>query len=244
MHKVYEITEVWEQTDDVRTLSFRGGNHLKYAEPGQFVKVWIPEIGEAPISLSGKNQITVRKVGSVTNALHELEYGDKLYIQGGQNQQGLGKGFPYGNYIGAVGGIGIAPVHFLIEEDRLDGINYGTKRAEDILFYNDICDSIDDPIFITEDGSFGHRGLITEWIKDNGESNYAACGPIGMINELAKYIDPKRLWTALEELMGCGTGLCGKCYTGASELTKDLKPGKRVCVNGPVFNYKDIMKKV
>ena len=65
--------------------------------PGQFVEVSVLGVGEAPISISsspsrsnGKFELCVRKVGDVTNAIHNLQVGDYLGIRGP-----FGRGFPY-----------------------------------------------------------------------------------------------------------------------------------------------------
>jgi sulfhydrogenase subunit gamma (sulfur reductase) len=56
--------------------------------PGQFVEVSIPGIGEAPISVSssptrkGSFEMVIRKVGNVSQALHGLNDGDKIFIRG------------------------------------------------------------------------------------------------------------------------------------------------------------------
>src|SRR5512135_802213 len=87
---------------------------------GQFAEVSIPGVGEAPISISsppsnGKRfQMTIRKIGQVTNAIHELSVGDKVGIRGP-----YGTSFPMKDLAGkkllfVLGGIGLVPARSAI----------------------------------------------------------------------------------------------------------------------------------
>src|SRR3990172_4152675 len=89
--------------------------------PGQFIMLSIPGYGEAPISISSppskKNtfEICVRAVGNLTNALHRLTKGDRLWIRGP-----YGKAFPVEEIKGKdllfiAGGIGLVPMRSLIK---------------------------------------------------------------------------------------------------------------------------------
>ena len=89
--------------------------------PGQFVEISIPGIGEAPISISssptrkGSFEMVVRKVGNVSDAMHRLTDGDKLFVRGP-----FGKSFPLEEMKGKdvifiCGGIGLVPVRSAIQ---------------------------------------------------------------------------------------------------------------------------------
>ena len=120
--------------------------------PGQFVEVSLMGIGEAPFVVTsspsrsnGTFEVCIRRVGDLTNALHNLEPGDVVGVRGP-----LGYGFPIENMKGkdilfAAGGMGLPPLRSLINE-VLDNrgsferviILYGTKHPSEILFENEL----------------------------------------------------------------------------------------------------------
>jgi anaerobic sulfite reductase subunit B len=86
MHNEYmpylsEIKEVIKHTDIEYTFRITYEGAVK---PGQFFEVSIPKYGEAPISVSGINNgiidLTIRRVGKVTNEVFERYVGDKLFF--------------------------------------------------------------------------------------------------------------------------------------------------------------------
>jgi anaerobic sulfite reductase subunit B len=99
MHNEYmpylsEIKEVIKHTDIEYTFRITYEGAVK---PGQFFEVSIPKYGEAPISVSGINNgiidLTIRRVGKVTNEVFERYVGDKLFLRGP-----YGNGFDVENY--------------------------------------------------------------------------------------------------------------------------------------------------
>ncbi|MHC4438291.1 MAG: FAD/NAD(P)-binding protein, partial [Planctomycetota bacterium] len=120
--------------------------------PGQFVEVSIPGIGEAPISVSssptrkGSFEMVIRKVGNVSNAMHELTAGDKIFVRGP-----FGTSFPVDetmkgkDVIFICGGIGMVPVRSAIQyvlDNRDDYerviILFGAKTPRDRLFVDEL----------------------------------------------------------------------------------------------------------
>jgi sulfite reductase subunit B len=153
---VRQLTE----TEKLFDISYaRGLGH----QPGQFVQVWVPGVGEAPISVcswqrladgetpaeSGTSetfQICVRSIGSVTRALHQLSEGEKIGIRGP-----YGHGFPVKEAKGKdaliiAGGIGLPPLRSLVQYflhnrkdlDRLI-LLYGAQRPDELLFREDLA---------------------------------------------------------------------------------------------------------
>ncbi|WOO37697.1 anaerobic sulfite reductase subunit AsrB [Anaerocolumna sp. AGMB13020] len=111
-----EILEVKKHTELEYTfrLSFNGD-----VRPGQFFEVSLPKFGEAPISVSGMGdgyvELTIRKVGKVTNEIFELYKGNTLMMRGP-----YGNGFDVEDYkdkelIIIAGGTGVSPVRGVIE---------------------------------------------------------------------------------------------------------------------------------
>ena len=142
----HKIIDVSPQTEIDFTFKVESGMR---PVSGQFVQLSIPKVGEAPISISdfgdGYIEMTIRKVGKVTNELYELKTGDHIFIRGP-----YGRGFPLEKYKGrhliiAAGGTGLAPVKSIInyfyknrnEIEKLD-ILMGFKSPGDILFKDEI----------------------------------------------------------------------------------------------------------
>lgn len=230
-------------------------------QPGQFVEVSVPGWGEAPISISssptykGAFQMVIRKVGSLTSALHAMKVGDKVGIRGP-----YGTVFPVATefkgkdvlFVG--GGIGLVPlrsaIHYCLDNRKDYGdisILFGARTPDDRLFTEELDEwrKRQDVAFLeTVDqgsGSWkGNVGLITNLIPKvclNTEHTAAViCGPPIMyrfvIRELMKLHIPRRsIYVSLERRMKCGVGKCGHCQMN----------GIYVCQEGPVFKLEDIL---
>jgi len=236
-------------------VALKGGKLLDH-EPGQFVMVAIPGVGEAPLSISssptqlGYFELVVRKVGMFTSAMHKLEEGDQIGIRGP-----LGIGFPVqileGNdLLFIAGGLGIIPlrslINFVIDNRRDFGevnILLGCKTPENLLFGDELekwQKRLDVNFSCTVDRADpewkGNVGLITSLIPginlDRQRTFAIAVGPPVMykyvIAELLKKDIPERqIYVSFERHMKCGVGHCGHCQIG----------GLYCCKNGPVFSY-------
>ncbi len=229
-------------------------------EPGQFVELTVFGLGEAPFSIpSSPNnkenfELCVRKIGNVSNALHNMEPGAKVGIRGP-----YGKGyFPYEkmqgkNVVIVAGGIGMAPVRSLLKvilEDRSSyndfTLIYGCIDPNNILYKQEIEElkkSNDIDIKLTVDNPDDqwdeHVGVCTNLIPDldySPEDTFiVVCGPPIMykfvILELEdKSFKPENIFLSLERRMECGVGKCNHCHIG----------NKLVCVDGPVFSLWEI----
>lgn len=111
-----KILKIFQETEIEYTFRLESDFDLNF---GQFLEVSIPGYGEAPISVSNFTEewleLTIRKVGKLTDKIHDLKEGDYLYLRGP-----YGNGFDFENYrdknlIIAAGGTGLAPVRSLIE---------------------------------------------------------------------------------------------------------------------------------
>ncbi len=228
--------------------------------PGQFVEVSVLGVGEAPISISsspsrsnGKFELCVRKVGDVTNAIHNLQVGDYLGIRGP-----FGRGFPYEKFRGkdvlfAPGGLGLAPLRSLInqvvDERAMFGrviILYGARNPSELLFKDELAawaERSDIELHVTVDHGDeswkGNVGVITTLFRRvslNPRNTISAiCGPPVMyrfvLMELAgKGISEGNIYLSLERRMKCGVGKCGHCQIN----------NVYACQSGPVFPYSEI----
>ena len=222
--------------------------------PGQFMMVSVPHCGEAPISISstptrpGSIQLSVRKAGLLTNAMHSLTTGAQIGLRGP-----YGKPFPLETLKGRdllfiAGGIGLAPLRSVINYCLDSGdygritILYGSRAPSDIAFSQDIAiwqKTADTECLLTVDkaepGWQGPVGVVTTLMPkltpDLNRSSALICGPSLMIrfvlSELTRmgFADGDIL-TTLERHMKCGIGICRHCH-----MDKTL-----VCADGPVFS--------
>ena len=143
-----KILEVIKHTEIEYTFRMEYSGNVK---PGQFFEVSIPKYGEAPISVSGITDttidLTIRKVGKVTNEIFEHYVGDTLLLRGP-----YGNGFNVNDYKGKdivvmAGGTGLSPVRGVVEyfSDHKEERNHmtliaGFKTPHDILFLEDLSD--------------------------------------------------------------------------------------------------------
>lgn len=218
---------------------------------GQFVQVSIPRYGEIPISISDYNdeeiELTIRKVGHVTDAIFDKKVGDNIQIRGP-----YGNGFEVEDHLGKdlimiTGGTGLAPVKHIVNYfyNNLGKLNSfklisGFKSVEDILFKEsfkkwqktmDICLTIDSP----QEGWEGKTGFVTNYASELKLSNIdnvhvIMVGPPPMLKftgiELFKLgIPEEQIWVSFERRMSCGIGKCGHCKINDTY----------VCLEGPVF---------
>lgn len=222
-------------------------------KPGQFFEVSIPKYGEAPISVSGIGSdtvdLTIRRVGKVTNEIFERYIGDTLFMRGP-----YGNGFDIGNYQGkelvvVAGGTGLSPVkgivdYFCDHSEEMQGMMLlaGFKTPEDILFREDFGrwqQKMD--VILTVDCAPGDTtcqiGLVTKYIpqlnlKNVKEAVAIVVGPPPMMKFTAQGLlergfNEKNIWISYERKMCCGIGKCGHCKIDDTYI----------CLDGPVFNF-------
>jgi dihydroorotate dehydrogenase electron transfer subunit len=225
------------------------------ARPGQFVMVSCGEDTVVPRPLSvhrveGETlALLFSVVGRGTGWLSRRKKGEVLNIFGP-----LGNGFliepEAKNLLLVAGGIGIAPLRFLIDDILKEGkkvtlIN-GAHSADYLIpisINQDLFDAGVKPASInvvnaTEDGSEGFKGMATDLIPAylDGIDQIFACGPAAMYRTMALMSDLKNMSVqiSLEIMMGCGMGVCYGC-------TIRTKNGlKQVCKDGPVFELGEV----
>ena len=213
---------------------------------GNFVIIRIGEKGErVPLTIAGadtdKGTITlvVQRIGLTTNRLCNLEPGDMLTDLVGP----LGQPThieKYGTVICAGGGVGVAPMLPIIEAlkaagNRVISILAG-RNKELIILEDEVRKYSDEVIIMTDDGSYGKKGLVTNGIEEVIQREKVdkcfAIGPAIMMKFVClltkKYEIPTDV--SLNTIMVDGTGMCGACRVSVGGKTRF------VCVDGPEFD--------
>ena len=245
-----EILDVIQHTDIEYTfrMTFQGD-----VKPGQFFEVSIPKYGEAPISVSGIGDgfvdLTIRRVGKVTNEVFGRYVGDTLWMRGPYGNGFLVEDYQDKELVIVAGGTGVSPVrgvisHFADHAEQRKGMTLiaGFKSEDDILFRKDFADWRQkmDVILTLDCGeeTSEHRiGLVTDHIPglelaDIDHAVAIVVGPPVMMKFAVKTLlqrgfREKNIWISQERKMCCGLGKCGHCKVGDSYI----------CLDGPVFNY-------
>ena len=141
----------------------------------------------------------------------------------------------------AAGGIGIASLRFLADSAVKQGLAVtllcGTPTKHQ--YPQELLSPGIELVPVSEDGSVGKKGLITELLPEFTDRNdqVFACGPVAMYRAMAGMpeLKGKPVQVSLEMRMGCGLGACYAC-------TVKTKHGlKQVCRDGPVFELDDII---
>lgn len=246
------ILQVTKHTEIEYTFKMQYQGEVR---PGQFFEVSLPKYGEAPISVSGIEpgsvDLTIRKVGKVTQEIFENYVGQKLFLRGP-----YGNGFDVDLHLGKelvviAGGTGLSPVrgvvdHFSRHMDAIQGMHLitGFKSPNDILFLEDIARwKRQMNVILTVDCADENNstacqvGLVTEYIpkleiKNPQNAHAIVVGPPAMmrfatLGLLDCQFQEKNIWISHERKMCCGIGKCGHCKID------DVY----VCLDGPVFNF-------
>lgn len=247
---ISEIKDVIKHTDIEYTFRM---SYVGDVKPGQFFEVSMPKYGEAPISVSGIGEdfvdLTIRRVGKVTDEVFEHYVGDTLLLRGP-----YGNGFDINLYKGKeliviAGGTGLSPVRGVVDYfsnhiSELESMTLisGFKTPKDILFSEDLKRWKENMNVIltvdsADDDTTYQTGLVTEYIprltlKDKNNTAAIVVGPPAMMKFSVQGllnidIPEENIWISQERKMCCGLGKCGHCKIG------DVY----VCLDGPVFNY-------
>ena len=219
----------------------------KAAKPGNFIILRITDKGERiPLTIADTNPeegtitIVYLVMGKTTAELEALKEGDSIHDLCGP----LGKETHIekkGTVVCVGGGTGIAAMHHIAKGHHRAG-NYvvaiiGARNKDLLLYYDELSAFCDEVLVSTDDGSFGHKGLVTEILQDRLEKDkdvkeVVAIGPVPMMQAVANTTKPFAVPTvvSLNSIMVDGIGMCGACrVTVGGEV-------KFTCVDGPEFD--------
>ena len=241
------IEEVIVESPLIKTLVFRPKEELAF-RAGQFITITVPGLGEAPFTPSSspyereRLEVTIMKVGSVTDRLHELEPGAIVGLRGP-----FGKEYPLDIFKGKEillvgGGVGLAPLRALFlalvhEIDSYKKVVFccGACSMKDLIYKEQVLkewpalhDNISLRVTLDEapegSGLTCRVGLVTTALDDLditiNESVAVVCGPPVMMKfVMLKLVDELKfpdesIYLSMEKNMSCGFGKCGHCRLG------------------------------
>lgn len=217
------------------------------AKPGQFIILRVDENGErVPFTIADINKekrsisIIFQIVGAATEALNHLNIGDSIHdVVGPLGKPSELDGLHKVAVIG--GGVGCAiayPTAKALHEKGAIVHSIVGFRNKDLVILEDEFKSVSDKLIImTDDGSYGTKGLVTDALKellDSGQKydEVIAIGPLIMMKFVAKLTKDYGVKTivSMNPIMVDGTGMCGACRLTVGGKTKFA------CIDGPEFD--------
>lgn len=214
--------------------------------PGHFVIVRVGEGGERiPLTIAdadpaqGTITLVVQQVGVSTRKICALEPGDSFTDVVGPLGQAthIAK---VGTVVCCGGGVGVAPLLPIIKAMKAAGnrvISVLAARTRDLIILEDqVRQHSDEVIIMTDDGSYGRKGLVTAGVEEvilrEKVDQVVTIGPAVMMKFVAlltkKYNVPTMC--SLNTIMVDGTGMCGACRVTVGGKTRF------VCIDGPEFD--------
>ena len=222
-------------------------------QPGQFIHMLIPgyeaHILRRPFSVyradieAGTITILYQTVGIGTQFMTTIQPGAVCNVMG---TMGHGWQPVDGKLLIVGGGVGAAPLFLFAEKLASEGhpfeVVLGAQSESMMVTRHDYAEILGhEPITATDDGSLGHHGFCTQPVADalaTGEyTGVFCCGPEPLMKAVAGIAADAQVdcWISMEKRMACGIGACLSCVV-------DTVDGKRrSCVDGPVFNAKDVV---
>ena len=253
-----EVLEIISETPTIKTIKLKPKEEVSFTT-GQFIELTIPGVGEAPFTPSSRPavkdtmEVTVMKVGKVTEKIHQLEKGGIVGLRGP-----FGQGYPLGEFkdkeiLVVGGGCGFAPLRSLMYSlfDMRGEIKKllfrgGCKTPQELVYRSETeqwakRDDLDLRLTVDVGSSEwkGHVGLVTTILDkldmDCQSGIGIVCGPPIMMKFATKKLlemgfKDENLYLSMEKNMSCGIGKCGHCRIGPYYACKD----------GPVFTYDKI----
>ncbi|MBN2519004.1 MAG: sulfide/dihydroorotate dehydrogenase-like FAD/NAD-binding protein [Bacteroidales bacterium] len=237
-------------SENVFKIVVKAPQIAKKHEAGHFVIVKIGDKGERiPLTISqsdpvkGTITLIIQKVGLTSHKLSLLQAGDEITDIVGPlgNPTEIKK---VGTVLCAGGGVGIAPLLPIVKAMHDAGnivISVLAARTKELLILEDeIIKYSDEVLIMTDDGSYGKKGLITQGMEEiinTHKINYAVTiGPAIMMKYTSLLTKKYNIPTiaSLNSIMVDGTGMCGACRITVNGETKF------VCVDGPEFNAHEV----
>ncbi|MBN2352916.1 MAG: FAD/NAD(P)-binding protein [Spirochaetales bacterium] len=251
------VLRVITETPTIKTLRLKPSLPFSF-KTGQFIELSVPGVGEAPFTpssdpaFSDELEVTIMRVGRVTEQIHKVKKNDTVGIRGP-----FGAGYPVDVFKGQEvvvvgGGCGFAPVRSLMytffgmsRDLKKLAFRGGCKTPRDFLFKKELLGwkkrpGLDVRLTVDKaaktDGWHENVGLVTtilDRLPVNPKNAFAVvCGPPIMMKFatqtlLKEGFREDHVYLSMEKNMSCGIGKCGHCRLGTYYACKD----------GPVFRF-------
>ena len=213
---------------------------------GHFVIVKVGKLGERiPLTIAsadiskGTITLVIQAVGNSSKKICDLNEGEYITDLVGP----LGKAThieKFGTVVCACGGVGTAPMLPIVEAMKAAGNKVITVQAartkELIILEEEMRKFSDEVIIMTDDGSYGKKGLVTNGVEEVIQREKVdlcvTIGPAIMMKFVSLLTQKYNIPTvaSLNTIMVDGTGMCGACRITVGGKTKF------VCVDGPEFD--------
>ena len=222
--------------DDVMVITVSGEVGCN---PGEFVFIWVPGMGEKPFSVAVNKPLTflIKKRGIFTSAFFGIEPGDTIYTRGLYGRPMAYEKTERALLIG--GGTGAAVLPLIAEKLSADGtrmdIRVGVVRKEGKDPLEDVLSSYGSYMSVPDDGKPGR--VLDSIVPSDlaGDTALYVVGPGKMMEKAAEKAEAMgfpadRIYLSLEKKTMCGIGMCGECVCG----------GHLPCKEGTFFTWKTL----
>lgn len=244
---MHEIVAKSEIAPGIHSLKVKADRIARKARPGHFVIFRLHEQGErVPLTVVGTEPekglvwLIFQEMGKSTKELARYRPGDTMLDLAGP----LGHAEParpQGAVLCIGGGVGTAPILPRAKESAAAGnrvIGLVGARTEELLILRPELEAACEKVYYcTDDGSFGHHGVVTDLIGPLNEefgpfAEVLAIGPVPMMRACVNRCKELGLpvTVSLNALMVDGTGMCGACRVTVGGQTRFT------CVDGPEFD--------
>lgn len=252
---MYKIVNKKELAKNIYFMDINAPRIAKVSRPGQFIIAKIDEKGERiPLTICDYNSkrgiitIVFQVVGESTRKMSLLDIGD--YFRDFVGPLGMESKLIHEreeelknkNILFVAGGVGVAPIYPQVKWLKSKGIQtdviVGAKNKDMLILKDEIKNVAGNLYVVTDDGSYGDKGLVTNKINDlvsNKGKRYdlvVAIGPMIMMKFVALLTKKLCIPTvvSLNPIMVDGTGMCGACRVTVGEEVKFA------CIHGPEFD--------
>ena len=222
--------------DDVMVITVSGEVGCN---PGEFVFIWVPGMGEKPFSVAVNKPLTflIKKRGIFTSAFFGIEPGDTIYTRGLYGRPMVYEKTERALLIG--GGTGAAVLPLIAEKLSADGtrmdIRVGVVRKEWKDPLEDVLSSYGSYMSVPDDGKPGR--VLDSIVPSDlaGDTALYVVGPGKMMEKAAEKAESMgfpadRIYLSMEKNTMCGIGMCGECVCG----------GHLPCKEGTFFTWKTL----
>lgn len=243
---MYKIVDKKILNEQITAMTVEAPFVAKKVQPGQFVIIRADEKGErVPLTVAdfdrekGTVTVIIQAIGFSTKKISSFNVGESLADCVGP----LGVPTEFGSPKKAIvigGGVGCAiayPQAKALHNMGVDTTVIAGFRSKDIVILEEEMKAVSNNLYITtDDGSYGHKGFVTDVLKDLiSKDTYdlvIAIGPIPMMKFVSKTTEEQNIKTivSLNPIMIDGTGMCGGCRVNVGGEVKFA------CVDGPDFD--------